>query len=121
MNEENKNWKEMSEQEKSDIIDDTNNRLLEAEMNRKEAAKQRVKEIASGKCMWSVAELGKFINKVNSLAKRHGCLHLLPTRTFPSREEFLVEAITVLLDHGVPEEEIEKIKKINEDVNKSRM
>lgn len=115
------NWREMTKDEIFENSEDIMLRQIRQQEEARENNRRRINEIASGKTVVSVAHLQRFINKLNSIARRFGCLQELPKGCYESREAFLVDALEVLRNHNVPEEEISKIIEINEDIKSTKV
>lgn len=115
-----RSWREMSESERVNIGEEMALRAIEENANRLAENRARINSLFRGKMEWSVAELQRFVNRINSTARKAGCLEKLPTRVFASREEFLEEAIPILQEHGVSQEDIDKIFALNDAINRSK-
>jgi len=118
---ETKDWRQMTDEERVAIQDDVTLRQLEEHERQLSDARKRVVDIVGNNRIWSIADLQLFINKVNSLARRLNCLDELPTKVYPSREEFLEDAVTVLYHHGASDEDVAGIFEINKQLNDGKV
>jgi hypothetical protein len=119
--EQTKNWRDMTESERIEIQDEVTRRQMEDQQRQMEEQRKRAVSVVDDRRVWGIADLQRFISRLNSTARKHGCLDRLPTQCFESREAFLDAAVPVLREHNVSEEEIAEIFTLNEQVNATRV
>jgi len=146
--EQTKDWRQMTDEERMAIQDDVTIRQMEEQQRQLEQNRQRARNLVSNRRIWSIADMMVFVNKINSLARRHRCLDMIgpivvkdwdekaqnwryieqytdryamSKQVFESREEFLEEAVAVLLQNGVPSEDVDAIFAINKRLNDEKV
>jgi hypothetical protein len=113
-------WRNMTTDERQAIADDIAMRETLRIAREREERKRRAIALVNESRIWDIPMLHQFICKINALAKKHGCLTMIPTQPFPSRQDFLIATMPILEEHGVPREEIEMIFDIDRQLEATR-